>query len=711
MRKATLNARRLRREAAGRGLGGDQQFAGSIMQMLNPGAVGDPYETHATVARCIEIRATAFARVPLLLKTGIDDDATDVQSGPWYDLFLRPNPMMTRKTFLEACELYYLLGGECFIILEGEGDDLGESDIPTEMWPMPGRCVKEVIDPETKMLAAWEVETNTGRQVYATDRVVHYKRFNPSNPLRGLSALRAALGAFRTDQKAARFQEDFYDNGAVPSGAVVFPATVNGRTNMPTKEQRDATRKALEDRHVGSGKGHRMMTLWGGVDWKSFSIPQKDMEMLGGRLWNRNEIAMVFGVHKVLLGDTDQVNRATSQEAKRILYENAVIPDTERFEDTLEAEMFAKRASAEARGRAKREGRRSAIWAAFDWTQVEALQEDGDVRLMKAQKATMLGYPLNEVNERYDLGHEAQPWGDKGLLPFSLAPAEQVAEGGDPFGDLMGEDPGTVEPVSAAAPASVEPIRSRIHRSKSQRDAHWRAFVGGILNPGERVLRKRMKGYMHGRRVEVLKWLDTSRAIRLTNPDDLDAFLADAQRRWRDLLRKQTAPVFERIVDSAAKGVAPEVGGLAHFDMEDPRTLEFLSAKDIKVQNVNVTLENGIRTQMLRGMGQGETIAELQARIRTLFNGATSRSLTIARTESAQAANGARDLVFEAEGVDSTGWLTARDTHVRDEHVRLEGDVKPRGESFVPGITLRYPGDLEAPPGQTINCRCMAVPE
>jgi len=709
MLKATQNARRLRREAMSR-MHGDPNFPGSLLQILNPGNIGEPYETHATVARCIEIRATAFARVPMDLMTGSDEDAEKITEGPWYDLFLRPNPQMSRRTWLEAVAFYYLLDGECAIILEGEGDKLDEHAVPSEMWPISGRFLKEDIDRDTQTLKGWRIQTPTGETYYTPDRVVMYKRFNPRNPLRGLSPLQAALSAFRTDSKAARFQEDFYDNGAVPSGAIVFPATVNGRNFNPKKDQRDQLRKSWEDRHSGGGKAHRLGVLWGGVDYKQFGIPQRDMEMLQGRRWNRDEIAMVYGVHKVLLGDTDQVNRATSQEAKRILYENAVVPDTERFTDVLEADLFRVRGDQTARGRAIREGRISSVWASFDWDGVEALQEDGDIRLGKAQRAQALGFPLNEVNERYDLGFERQDWGDTGLLPFSLAPAEQVVEGSMGFGDdLLDGEP--ADPVGGDS-GGVEPIRGRTARgSKASRDARWRAFVGGILNPGERVLRKRMKGYMHGRRVEVLRWLGGDRSVRATDQDALEAFLADARKRWADLLRGQTRPVFERIVETSSNAVAAEIGQVAHFSMEDPRTLEFLSQKDIKVQNVNATLTNGIRREMLHGMGEGETIADLQARIRRLFNGATSRSLTIARTESAQTANGARDLVFEAEGIDQTSWLTARDTHVRQEHQRLEGEVRDRGDSFVPGISLRYPGDIKAPPGQVVNCRCMAVPE
>jgi uncharacterized protein with gpF-like domain len=61
-------------------------------------------------------------------------------------------------------------------------------------------------------------------------------------------------------------------------------------------------------------------------------------------------------------------------------------------------------------------------------------------------------------------------------------------------------------------------------------------------------------------------------------------------------------------------------------------------------------------------------------------------------------------------------WLTARDNRVREDHVeageRYDIDHPiPQDEPFiVGGEELMYPLDPRGSPGNTIRCRCIAVP-
>ena len=53
-------------------------------------------------------------------------------------------------------------------------------------------------------------------------------------------------------------------------------------------------------------------------------------------------------------------------------------------------------------------------------------------------------------------------------------------------------------------------------------------------------------------------------------------------------------------------------------------------------------------------------------------------------------------------------------SRVRDSHaaVGVDGQVRDIGDPFVlgDGVTLLYPLDPSGPPGDVINCRCVAIP-
>lgn len=93
------------------------------------------------------------------------------------------------------------------------------------------------------------------------------------------------------------------------------------------------------------------------------------------------------------------------------------------------------------------------------------------------------------------------------------------------------------------------------------------------------------------------------------------------------------------------------------------------------------------------------------------------RAETIARTEALRAAHEgveeAVQQVLDSGNIDeqyvTRTWNTAGDERVRDSHIAMDGQERGVGETFTSGLgnELAYPGDPEAPPEDTINCRCV----
>lgn len=96
------------------------------------------------------------------------------------------------------------------------------------------------------------------------------------------------------------------------------------------------------------------------------------------------------------------------------------------------------------------------------------------------------------------------------------------------------------------------------------------------------------------------------------------------------------------------------------------------------------------------------------------------RAEAIARTESMAALHEAQQQAME-QAVESGAvtqenvtfiWNTAEDNRVRDAHQTMDGQEVAMGEMFTDGDgnQLEYPGDPNAPPETTINCRCWREP-
>jgi SPP1 gp7 family putative phage head morphogenesis protein len=150
-------------------------------------------------------------------------------------------------------------------------------------------------------------------------------------------------------------------------------------------------------------------------------------------------------------------------------------------------------------------------------------------------------------------------------------------------------------------------------------------------------------------------------------------------------------------------GADPEL-----FTLVDTPAMAALSTKLIKVVGINETIRDQLRDTLVEGMGQIETTAELMDRVRQVYNFAQSRALTIARTETGQAAGLARDAAMGQMGVAKIRWGTAGDEHVRVSHQNQSGLVVERGQAFPNGC--RFPCDPNGPAGEVINCRCVSAP-
>ena len=112
---------------------------------------------------------------------------------------------------------------------------------------------------------------------------------------------------------------------------------------------------------------------------------------------------------------------------------------------------------------------------------------------------------------------------------------------------------------------------------------------------------------------------------------------------------------------------------------------------------------------------------------RDFRNRGFARSPTIASTTTQQIAEGVKNIEVEEfltarnglsaaiSGIDEVGedariWMTVGDERVRPAHVAVDFTEERNGGWEVGGDFLRFPGDPNGRPSNTINCRCSAQP-
>ena len=134
-----------------------------------------------------------------------------------------------------------------------------------------------------------------------------------------------------------------------------------------------------------------------------------------------------------------------------------------------------------------------------------------------------------------------------------------------------------------------------------------------------------------------------------------------------------------------------------------------------KSNDITNTTKDRIRSILVRSVKENLTLDEVAREISNdQIN--RNRARTIARTETIRAANASALLNVEDKGyLVRKQWLSVIDKRTRDDHRELDMKIVDKNGSWrftdKNGVTqtLKFPGDPDAPPEQTINCRCTMV--
>jgi hypothetical protein len=140
-------------------------------------------------------------------------------------------------------------------------------------------------------------------------------------------------------------------------------------------------------------------------------------------------------------------------------------------------------------------------------------------------------------------------------------------------------------------------------------------------------------------------------------------------------------------------------------------TSEFIINARRRLVAIGDMLWDAMRIGITAGLQFGENITQLKTRIRDAAATVTPRARNIATTEVIGAVNAASfNQVKVARVVALKRWVTEDDDRVRASHRAVDGtQIAADAKFIVGGFPMDYPHDPEAPPEQTMNCRCDLV--
>lgn len=189
-------------------------------------------------------------------------------------------------------------------------------------------------------------------------------------------------------------------------------------------------------------------------------------------------------------------------------------------------------------------------------------------------------------------------------------------------------------------------------------------------------------------------------ALRMVNNDRLGVFAINANYQSYQICRDTGMDLAFAVYDEDS---------VRHLMKDNP---DLLPTKYLDKRKDGAWITGQINTAVTQSIIQGESIPATALRIAKQTGETNEKAMVrFARTAMTSAQNAGRmeslhratDMGISVKKV----WLATLDRRTRDSHRHLDGQTKDIDEPFISDFgKIMFPGDPEAHPGDTFNCRC-----
>lgn len=176
---------------------------------------------------------------------------------------------------------------------------------------------------------------------------------------------------------------------------------------------------------------------------------------------------------------------------------------------------------------------------------------------------------------------------------------------------------------------------------------------------------------------------------------------------WKKSVTVTLMPFLAHVFMKSGEQLATPLG-----DVSPVKTTTALGDLENMVTSFSDEMWDTAKTALVIGAHDGESIAELAARVENVTHVKAKKAHVIAQTAVIGAVNGGEwqqmmEMAAAFKTVVFKEWVSTHDSHTRPTHHAADGQRVTLNEPFtVGGGFLQYPGDLGGPPEEIISCRC-----
>jgi HK97 family phage portal protein len=249
----------------------------------------------------------------------------------------------------------------------------------------------------------WFYEAGAETIPIFSDELIHFRDWNPWNPVRGINPLAALSLELEQDYYANKANSQLLKNNAIPMGILKTDQTIR-------PEEADALERRWESKY-GAVKANRKIAVLGkGTSFEPLSFTPEVVKLFELKRWNLYTILAKYGIPPRVANINDKTTSLSgkdTQEQHAAFWKYTLIPTLKQFESILESQFFIRLGLRET-------GR-------FDLRDIPELQQSEDEQSRRDIAEITAGLKtINDVLK--ERGKEPKPWGDIWYRPKNLEP-------------------------------------------------------------------------------------------------------------------------------------------------------------------------------------------------------------------------------------------------------------------------------------------------
>ena len=369
-------------------------------------AIDDAYLFNAWVNIAINILIRNIARADFSVKR----EGNDVENGPVFDLFRKPNPGLNKYDLWKETAAWWCLEGEAFWWF---GPDYS-GGIPKEIYILDPRRMRHEGEFSGRLEfdfkhrnRRWFFQTGVELIPLLPDEVIHFREWNPWNPVRGVNPLVSLSLEIEQDYYANKANSQLLKHNAIPQGILKTEQTLR-------PEEADQLERRWESKYGAVKAGRKIAVLGKGTNFEPLSFTPEVIKLFELKRWNLYTILAKFGIPPRVANISDKSTALSGKdtaEQHSAFWKYTLIPILKQFEQILDIQFFVRLGLKE--------------HGVFDLWDIPELQESEDAQSKRDIAEINAGIKtINDVLK--ERGKEPKPWGDVWYRPGSM-----VAAGGE----------------------------------------------------------------------------------------------------------------------------------------------------------------------------------------------------------------------------------------------------------------------------------------